>query len=564
MKKRIIYIIILCACFIGSVVAQDTVLNRNVTVEREFQPVIQSAGKVNQQPATLEVNIEPAHVTYSEYSSVLTPDFNLSGLPSQPTTFKHGEPLHGLLRGAIGHPQTLFDFEYRFDDSRNSLLDVYAHHKAQWGRKANSLTTIGFDYTHIFPKMDLYFGVEGGNRYYTRYGRYYESDNRLSIRKASQLQKDDKVKIWNADIYIGVKANKKQDLQYMAEVGYRLLHLSDMMSEHHLRTKAQLEWTGGIHHGGLNFRMDNMIFSADEAFMPKSTYHPRHAMRIEPFYAYYGKRFMIHLGVNLDMNIGKGKQLSGNKNISFAPSPNIFFEAQIAKEWVTVYGKVIGQHGLCSLEAELDANPYYDIAARVQSEHVSSYTPLDAELGFHLRPQKNLLMEIHAGYAYMLNTTAMLATIDLTNPNKMLMDYNKAYFDYMRFKIGAAFSYHYQDIVTIHLWGDYYAWKKGTIYDRPAWELGLRVDGRIDRNWSLYSDNHFLGSRNALVMRGGMAEDHKLKPTIDVNLGCKYEWPELNLEFFMQLNNIICRHNDVFYGYQTIGINGLAGVTWRF
>ena len=65
-------------------------------------------------------------------------------------------------------------------------------------------------------------------------------------------------------------------------------------------------------------------------------------------------------------------------------------------------------------------------------------------------------------------------------------------------------------------------------------------------------------------MRGGVAEDHKLKPTIDVNLGCKYEWPELNLEFFMQLNNIICRHNDVFYGYQTIGINGLAGVTWRF
>lgn len=562
--RKIAYILSACALSIISASAQDTVLNRNVTVEREFQPVIQSAGKVDQKPTTLEVEIEPAQVSYSEYSSVLTPDFNLSDLQSQPTKFTQGEPFHGLLRGAIGHPLTLFDFEYRVDDQRKSLLDVYAHHHAQWGRKANSLTNIGFDYTHQFSTCDMYFGVDGGNHFYTRYGRYYEADDRLSIRKASQLKKEDKTTIWSADVHIGVKANKKQDFQYLAEVGYKLYHVADMVSEHRLHTRANMEWTGSAHHGGLNFRMDNMFYSTNEDYIPKDTYRSRHALRMEPFYAYYGKRFTIHLGVNLDLNIGKGQQLSNSDNISFAPSPNIFFEAQIAKEWVTLYGKATGSHGRSSIEDDLKGNPYYDIAARVQSEHVSSYTPVDAELGFHLRPQKNLLMEIHAGYAYMINATNMLGAYDLVNPEKTLLDFNKHYADYMRFKVGAAFSYHYQDIVTVHLWGDYLGWKSDNVYDRPSWELGLRVDGRIDRNWSLYSDNHFAGSRQALVINGGVEEEHKLKPSIDVNLGCKYEWPELNLEFFLQLNNIICRHNDIFYGYQSLGINGLAGVTWRF
>ena len=40
----------------------DSALNRSVTVERDFQPVIQAAGKVSTKPAVVETTIDPTPV----------------------------------------------------------------------------------------------------------------------------------------------------------------------------------------------------------------------------------------------------------------------------------------------------------------------------------------------------------------------------------------------------------------------------------------------------------------------------------------------------------------------
>ena len=44
-----------------STAQSDTTIHRTVTVERDFQPVIQSAGKINQRPAiiTPEIQLNP-------------------------------------------------------------------------------------------------------------------------------------------------------------------------------------------------------------------------------------------------------------------------------------------------------------------------------------------------------------------------------------------------------------------------------------------------------------------------------------------------------------------------
>ena len=98
-----------------------------------------------------------------------------------------------------------------------------------------------------------------------------------------------------------------------------------------------------------------------------------------------------------------------------------------------------------------------------------------------------------------------------------------------------------------------------TAYDRPSWDLHLRVDANIDSKWSLYSDNIFVGKRAALTTNG----DVTLKPVVDLRLGANYKintW----LHVYLELNNLLNRKHDVFYTYQTIGINGVAGVKWMF
>ena len=567
--------------------AQDTVLNRSVVVEREYEPIIQSAGKVNMPPVAVQAEVPATEVVYSEYTSAeAAPTTNINPLLSQPTRFAQPTPLRGWLRGGIGHPLTLFNFAYEVSDEKKNFLDLYADHNAQWGRRTISETDFGLRFTHKFSALSVYCGVKGENSFYTKFGRYYDGNKGLTIDKYSQLQPEDKQVQWRARVYVGVQSSPKEDVQYKAEVGYQILDVPGIAVEHQIRSEANVtaKLRDDRHRLGARFYMQNNLYTVDTALFAHRIYNDRHNLRLEPFYEYHGDKVLLHTGVNLDMNIGKGQFLSGNENISFAPSPNIRFEAQLAPKWMTVYGKAQGTFGLGSLQSYLEGNRYMEVIPCVTSKAVALYIPVDAEVGFHFKPQKHLLIEIHGGYTYFINSKSYVAFLEpfVMDEHHQILPGTFSDFvsDYHRAKVGAKAFYHYRDIIKIHLSGDYYYWKlqnitpkarledvtkdvtltPGRVYDRPDWEIALRIDGRIDEHWTLYSDNHFAGTRWAITTGG---EVH-LPALIDMNLGAQYEFPKLNLAVFLQVNNFICRRNHVLYGYQSLLINGLAGVSWKF
>ena len=579
---------------------QDSALHRSVTVERDFQPVIQAAGKIATKPAVVETNIESSQVHYSDFTAEVTPQATFNPLLSQPTRFEPGRKYNGYIRGALGHPNTLLDFGYHLDDTKNSILDVYAHHRAEWGLAALSKTKVGLNFTHTYSKCDLYFGLSGGNIFYHKYGHFYDysqtfgmwAKNDEAYPKPYTIGDEDKTSLWTAEVYLGVKANAKQDVQYQVQTGYMLFAKAGAVSEHQLRTKGSFDWHSAEHHVGAQLYVQNNFLQLNDALgIPNSLYQKsRHNFRIEPYYAYEGTRLRVHVGVNFDLNIGKGHQiLSKTENVSFAPSPHINLEAQIAKQWLTIYADIEGSLGFGSLQSYMEENRYSMIHAGI-IRPCAPYTPVDAELGFHIRPHRDVLIEIHGGYAYMMYEDFWIATANSTTVfeplNKPLMagDFIHDHADnYQRGKIGGQLNYHYQDLVRVNLHGDYYIWKGDTtVYDRPNWELGLRIDGRINKNWSLYSDNHFAGKRLALATD----REHWLAPTIDLNLGLQYDmWvgkvknestkgktnnnalrpePQPNLTLFFQLNNWLHRKNEIYYGYRSQGINFLLGATYRF
>ena len=567
--------------------AQSDELNRSVTVERDFQPVIQAAGKVSTKPAVVETTIEPAPIEYSEYTTDVTPAATFHPLLSQPTRFEPGRLYNGYIRGGIGHPNTLFDFGYHLDDGKRSILDVYAHHKAEWGLATLSKTKVGLDFTHPFYTCDLYFSVNGGNLYYHKYGHFYNYNhyaltnrdfggwekNKVAYPEPHKFNDYDLTSLWSVEAFIGVKSNPKNDIQWQVQTGYVLFSKPGTVSEHQLRTKGGFDWHSEAHHVGTNIGIQNNFLQPGDNFSFPAYASNRHNFRIEPYYAYEGTRVRVHAGVNLDLNIGHGQMLSGSEKISFAPSPHINFEAQVAKQWLTIYADVMGHHGLGSLQEFMETNRYRRVPAGIADNHATEYTPVDAELGFHIRPVRDLLIELHGGYAYMMNQTYLIADL------KGDLDY--AYADYQRGKVGGQINYHLQDKVRINVHGDYYFWK-GDIpaYDRPVWELGVRVDGRIDRHWSLYSANRFVGNRLALDING---IEHTLRPIMECNAGVQYNmWvgkekktaspdsgvlkpePKPNLTLFFELENWLHHKNEYYYGYRSQGISFLLGATYRF
>ena len=606
-----IFIFQFSICFAQS----DSALNRSVTVERDFQPIIQAAGKVSTKPAIVQTTIEPTPVEYSQYTAEVQPTATFNPLLSQPTRYEGTKPYNGYIRGAVGHPNTLFDFGYHLDDGKNSILDVYAHHKAEWGTATLSKSKLGLGFTHTFSTCDLYFGVEGGNNYYNKYGHWYDYNtfyatnrdfggwekNKTAYANKRPVIDRDLTSLWTAEAFVGIKANAKQDVQYKVQTGYKIFSKIGAVSEHQIRTLGSFNWSREEHHVGANLYVQNnfrQLRNNLAAAIPDTLYHNIHNIRMEPYYEYEGKRVRVHVGVNLDLNIGRGQnELSGIENLSFAPSPHINLEAQIAKQWLTIYADIEGSHGLGTLQAFMEENRYRLIHQGIIEPHAASYTPVDAELGFHIRPYRDLLFEIHGGYAYMIHEDVWVANADsasvaIGNVNKMLVgagDYTYFHTNYQRGKVGGQINYHLQDKLRINVAGDYYFWSGDTVvYDRPNWELAIRIDGRIDKHWSIYSDNKFVGDRKALVYNGATDTytEHTLHPILDCNLGVEYAmWvgskgerlkvkgerdqilrpePKPNLSLFLQVNNWLHHKNEILYGYRSQGINFLLGATYRF
>ncbi|MBO4362002.1 MAG: hypothetical protein J5823_04365 [Paludibacteraceae bacterium] len=588
--------------------AQDTILNRNVTVERDFQPIISSAGIVSVKPVIVQQDIEPAEVNYSSYSQALSPAFNINPLGCSLTTWEQPKPLHGYVSGGLGHTNTAFDFGYRTEDKKSKIaFDAFAHHRAAWGRYTVEKTNFGLGITKSFSSVALYFGADAENRFYTFSGRYVDSTGMIHIDKPSELKAEDKLSLWAINTRIGVRSISRGSVQYQLQTGYSAFLHSTNVIEHQIRTIGRLEWNGGEHRAGLNVRAANFFMTVNDATIDPSHYNPRHAIRLEPYYAYDHNRFHTHIGVNLDLNIGRGQLMSSNENITFAPSPNVYLEYDIAHKWLAIYGEARGSLGEGSLQAYSNLYPYRPYRNGVVSHHVAGYIPVQAQLGLKIRPQANLLIDLHARYEMKKNqfSTSTPYYWEVRKYRDGLGESDPVFGEYVychlqRWKIGAEITWHYQDIVHVLLSGGYYTGSMDSIevphivqgnatslasfnaaihnpdgsyrmLDRPLWDLRVNLDARINRHWTLYSHNYFTGARQALtytmvsdpVVHTRMYKITKIIPTIELDLGCTYEYNKW-LSVFLELNNIIYRHNVYYYGYTNPGTNFLLGASYKF
>jgi hypothetical protein len=523
----------------------DTTLSRTVTVERDFQPVIQSAGKINQRPAIITHELQLNPVVYSTYSEPLSIGYNVNQLSAAETRFIPQAPLNGIIQAATGHRNTHFLFNYHIHHQKKMSLNIYANHDAYWGKDALSQSKLDMLVTRHFSKADLYFEIEGRNDAYTLFPFHLDTWQTH----------------WNVAATIGVCSTSKSAIQYRVQTGYNAFLVSEWGAEHSFRSHLDIWWTHQQHSAGVKAYLQNSFYTTQQngPQLPST----RHNIRVEPFYEYKNQHIRLHAGVNIDMNVGTGKLLSNIENLSFAPSPNVQFEWNMMNNIFHIYANATGHYGLGTTEEYLGYNRYLNIQQGFAWQTPRDYTPIDVQVGFKIRPAKTLLIDIYGGYAYLSRTCNMHA--EERYDNQGLAYYSLWLSDIQRWKLGASLHYHYRDILELNATGNYYFWtSEQPIYDRPNWDIKARLDIHIDSKWSIYSENYFAGSRMAFVRTyPGDATAFELRPIISLNIGGQYainRW----LLVYLQLNDYLNRKNDIFYGYQSQGIHFLAGIKWKF
>lgn len=538
--KKITIIIGLCMA-IGAL-ANDTTLNRVVTVEKTFQPVIQNAGKINQRPLVLQHEAQLNPVVYSTYSAPLAIAHNIPELQAAKTDFAPQKPLNGILEGAVGHRNTHFLFGYQINEKKKTSLDLYATHDAYWGRDALSQSRIGAQFTYHLRKADIYIDMEGQNDYW-QYNPYRNT-------------------IWGAQANIGVVNTKKQAIEYRIQTGYKLCYPNSWQIEHQVRSIAQLSWTNETHKAGVKAQVQNFFYQH-----PNNQQSPLHAIRVEPYYEYHHKNLHLHAGVNIDMNVDKNIGISGPihpiysniDGLGFMPSPNIHVDWHTKNNIFLVYADIEGYYGTSAMTEQLAYNPFLSLNEQSTTKFDYARSIMDATLGMKLRPLKTLLIDIYGGYAMRSGEYLTLAHIGKEKSDVYYTATRSA--AYQQAKVGAKLHYHYRDIIELNAAGNYYFYLAygGTIYERPDWDATARLDIHFDSKWSIYSENYFAGGRWALTTDN----DQRIKPMISLNIGGQYainRW----LSVYVQVNDYLNRKDEIFYGRPSQGIHFLLGAKWQF
>jgi len=586
------YILSALFLFVGttlSLQAQDSIIDRNVTVEREYKPVIQDAGKINSVPEVLEQTVEKTAPTYSEFNLPLNAGFNIHTLPAAELKNEKRDSKGGFARFGFGsNVNTLADFAYPIVKNADTRLDFSLNHLGTFDAKAHSTTKAALSFDKYFETLDLYAGIGGGHEYLKYYGNnfnrncdtvgfgslatgfpftYYMEQNLVRINRTPQifslnsLATDSTSEIfWRFNAFAGVRSlPMAEGLRYLAEVQYKVFNSRNGLTENLIQTTAGFNTVRDQNRLGIDVQMYNLMYhSANPALL--NFWDAYTVFALNPYYSIERTDWNVRLGLKTSISFVHGKP--------FNPSPDISAEWRAVPKYFSIYGGITGGYQVNTMNEMFTENRYLFPDVRVQD----TYTPYEFYAGVKVKPLYNLLIDGYVDYSridnqyFFVNKEYALTTSAFVVPGADSTLYsnrfNVIYSGASHLKIGVRANYNLQDRVNVQFKGAYNKWdvtSEQYAWNKPVWEADLSANVRINRNFSVDANVFVDGARYAKLGTTAV----RMNPKVDINLGASYSYNNW-FTAFAKVNNLINNSYQDFYGYDVQGFNVLVGAAFSF
>jgi len=588
-SKNILSFLLLLAGSVVTAQAQDSIVDRNVTVEREYKPVIQDAGKINSVPKVLEPKVEKTEPDYSDFNLPLTADFNIHTLPAaELQREKRPESKGGFARIGFGnHYNTLVDFAYPVIKKPDLRLDFSLNHLGTFDQKAHSTTKAALSFDKYFKSFDIYAGVGGGHEYFKYYGDNFNRDTTVNLKTLAMnpgtinyrekrrtgvidntpltfdigsLANDSTSNtFWRFNAFVGARSLPlTTGLRYQVEMEYNVLNSVYGFGENFIHTKALLNKKSKLNRAGLDVDMYNLMYNSKNGnrlnFWDAYT-----VVALNPYYSIERKHFDVRLGVKSSFSFVPGR-------ILFNPSPDVRAEWKIVPKYASIYGGIGGGYEVNTMNSMLSENRFLFQEIRVKD----TYTPIDFFAGIKLKPVYNLLLDAYIDYRLIDNQYFFVnKEYNLENGIPPAADYtlytnrfDVVYSSASHTKIGVRANYNLRNRVNVELKGAYNKWTVSNeqfAWNKPVWEADLSTDVHVTRNLSVSANAFFEGVRYAKL--GDTAV--RMRPKVDINLGTSYNYNNW-LTAFAKINNLINNPYQDYYGYEVQGTNVMVGAAFSF
>ena len=584
-STKVLCVIAMLGCASG-IMAQEEVnkeeknLNREMTLEREYDPSVQDANKVNTLPAVKEPTVKKRAIDYAVFAVPTEPEKQISVLPSGKIMADMDyNKRRGYLNLAAGMNLNINgDFGYHILSTEKDNLNVYLSHRSTNGNidyiqiddkvKAKLNDNLGgLNYKHKFEKAVFNIGAKYGYSGFNYYGlpvtgNLEEAGTNLDWADRTTNQVNQTI-----GANIGIESEDEEaPFGYMVDFDYiNFSHKygADAKSDGPTENTFELKFNLFAPFGG-NQKIG--IAGLGEYFsynLPERCSFENHAeVILNPYYTIEGDIWNLKLGAKAMIVTGE--------NSKFAASPDIAFDVEVADKTV-FYLKADGKLYSNSMYETALVNRYVNPT----EELMPSRNWLDANLGIKSGVVPGFWFDVFAGYKITSSDVLYLPSRvfeqdGFGNFAEAMSDINTK-----RFFAGVNLKYNYQKLFEINLKGVYNNWKANY---GDSW-IGGEANAELDRVWGkptaeinagvtvrpidkLAVDVNYYLATGRYTQLGGN-EEVNLNNINELNIRGMYN---INKTFSVnvQLNNVLFQKYDIYYGYPAQGFNLMGGINVSF
>lgn len=555
-------------------------LNREMTLEREYDPSVQDANKVNTLPAVKQPTVTKRSIDYATFTVPTEPEKQLTTLPSgKIMTDMEYNRRRGYLNLAAGmHLNIDGDFGYHILDTEKDRLDFSFSHRSTNGNidyiqidqdvKAKLNDNLGrLAYRHVFDKAIFNIGAKYGYSGFNYYGLPVSDPEHLET-ELEKIDRETNQVNQTIGANIGVESKEGASFGYLFDLDY--INFShkygaakafDGPTENTFDLRFNLFAPfGGNQQIGLGGQAVYFNYSLpDEGCEFKN-----HAeVTLNPYYRVEGENWKVKLGAKVMFVTGDDSE--------FMASPDIAADVKLAEKtqlYLNAGGKLYSNSMYEMAQLNRYINPTEEVAP--------SRNWLDGVLGIRSGVVPGFWFDVFAGYKMTSSDVLFLPSRGIKLDEFGNFSEVERFVNTKQFYAGVNLKYSYLQYLDLRLKGVYNHWTAdyddseplngGVLpeiehaWGKPTAEITAGVTVRPIKNLALDLDYYLATDRYSATRRG---EDIKLDNINELNLRATYTFsPTIGVN--VRLNNLLAQKYDIYYGYPAQGFNLMAGVNLNF
>lgn len=577
----------------------DEELQKAIVVETDYQPELLKSTRLGTNPATLEEKQTKISLDYSDWAipAKVDPLVVTQTVDDFAEKFKYSDKRGYATFGMGNYLNIVGNAGYRIVDKDNTQFGVWLQHNStsgltdglyknineayKYSRQYVIEDCVGLDFSNVFSKGVL----KAETSYHFDRFNYYGTGTSLPGNTRQVVNEFNINALWRGEsvndnqvsYYIGAEYNYFGNKFGFRNFCYDTGFFDEGLTENILNINGGAEFLlGGSDFAGADLAFQYLGYRNLQGNVSGGIYETTENIGGKSFGMLSVTPYYSHRTDNMNLRIGAHVDLSFDNGTFFRIAPDVRFDWEMSRMF-SLYASATGGN---------EIHTFHNVAARNRYVNPSlmlptSYTMVDAEAGLNFGLFKGFTITPFVGFAVVRDALVTAFTSADNNMNYpeptaattyQAVDMNGA-------KMGLKTAYNYSDKVEFK--AAYTFAPQGTksgyqlADNRPEHVVDAKLKVTPIRQLNLYVDYRFMGGRRVLnthyyPMMGSEQPATMMSETTidlgtfsDLGFGAAYRFTDM-FSAYCRLNNLLNRHQQLYYGMYAQHFNFLVGAAVNF